>query len=346
MKTKLFTLIIMCAALSSWAIWVPSSPSKSSPDNISFQQEGVWSPPGYSNDSLYTWVEIPDVGTTILPPIAQSTKASAQSSQASNVRIQAIDNKVQEDQKNEQREATIPRFNDVSADVEYGIISFKPKFGSKISGYGISAKARYEMQPNDNFTLGARVDNEYTKYKFTDVSSITIPGNDFLLLGAIFRMPMMTDFEIGAQGNVSLFFRSYKKFDQATMKTIDVNSTDWALNPMFYGIYNYSFHHSISGIGPISGYGGAFAGLTYSTFSYAKYQLPYAAIGSIGTTFGQHVATQIDAAVSHQFLILGAQAPIYLTRLFSLTLGIKYPFLFQASNLSDFRMTLGASTRF
>jgi hypothetical protein len=122
-------------------------------------------------------------------------------------------------------------------------------------------------------------------------------------------------------------------------KLVDVILTDMAINPLLYGTYNFK-------LGPVMAYAGGFAGHTYCSYSYSKHQIPYAALLGGGTTIGQSAAVQGDLAVSHQFIIGGIQAPIYLTRLFSLTPGIKYPFVFEATGLQNLRVTVGASTRF
>jgi hypothetical protein len=224
----------------------------------------------------------------------------------------------------------------VSADVEYGMLSYKNTKATNattFSGFNISAKARYERMLDDYTGMGVRMENEFTKYTSRDDGIDPEPGCDYLLMGAYYRKTVTSDIDLGAQANVSLFFRKTKK------SQVEVILIDRAINPLLYGTYNFK-------IGSFIGYAGGFAGYTYCSYSYTKHQIPYAALLGGGTTFGQFVAVQGDLAVSHQFLIMGIQAPIYLTRLFSLTPGIKYPFVFEATGLQNLRVTVGASTRF
>lgn len=71
----------------------------------------------------------------------------------------------------------------------------------------------------------------------------------------------------------------------------------------------------------------------------------YAAQFYGGTTVGERVAVQADLAVSHQLLIVGLQASIYFSRLFSMMPGIKYPIVFKAIKLQNLRITIGISSR-
>jgi hypothetical protein len=349
MKIKPAVLISAMMTVQSWAIWVPTPPSKDSPEYVSFNQDGIWSAPGQSSsDSSYTWVDIPDIGFAILPPMASGengvSAAPATSGQPpmqhspENSQL-TLEQKSKEEASAAQREATIPRFNDVSCDVEYGILSFKPKFGSKINGSGISAKARYERTIDDYSSFGIRLNNEYTMYAKTTYGKI--PGNDFLLLGGFYRKTVMSNIEVGGQANASFFLREAHTYTSSgTNVTIDTSTQmDWALNPQVYGIVNYA-------LGPITGYAGAFGGYQYSRFSFTRHQLPYALLLSGGSTFGQYVAAQLDVAASHQFVIIGGQVPIYFSRYFSLTPGVKYPIVFQATNFTNLRITVGLASRF
>jgi hypothetical protein len=341
MRSSLISGIIVCVITQSWAIWVPT-PNTNSPIA---QQEGILDPPG-TTDSSYTWVDIPDVGITILPPIAANQRSvgsvSSQTAEAKNV--QTIKKEEQANAEAVQRDATIPRFNDVSCDVEYGMLSFTTNSDfmpdTKYSGYGISAKGRYERMPDDYTGFGVRVQNEYTAFTWVDDTvKSTLPGSDFLLMGGFYRKTVYPNLDIGCQTNLSLFFRTTKQYNNTTTQWEDKKIMDWALNPALFGIYNMQF-------GQISCYGGGFGGYQYASFSYTKHQFPYAAIVGCGTTFGQYVAAQVDVAASHQFVILGAQVPIYFSRLFSITPGVKYPIVFEATTLQNLRMTVGVSSRF
>jgi hypothetical protein len=282
--------------------------------------------------------------------LGQSTTAASPSvtSAAPDNVAMSVEQKAREEAQSAQRDATIPRFNDVSCDVEYGFLNFKHKLGSKFSGFNVAARARYEWSPNDDMSAGVRVHNEYTKYAWiNDTTKATFPGSDFLLLGGFYRRAILPNVDVGGQTNVSLFFRTLQRWDATAKKMVDsAAKTDWALNPACYAVYRYSLDPAVSWAGPLTGYAGLFAGYTYSSFSFSANQVPYAAIASIGTTFGRCVAAQADMALSHQFLIIGAQAPIYLSRLVSIMPGIKYPLLFQAMHLHNMRITVGVSSRF
>jgi hypothetical protein len=345
MKKILSAAIVFCATLSSQAFWVPSPPSKDSPDTLSYNEFGVWSPPGVSGgDSLYTWVDLPDIAMTLLPPIAREAASAPAPSLLTNQTNETEKRTVEEGQ-TAQRDATIPRFNDVTADVECGIISFKPT-GSQNAyhGFGLSAKGRYERESDDDDVYGVKIDNEYTGY--ADYMTLKIPGTDFLLLGGYYRKPVSNSIDLGAQINVSSLFRTITAYNPVTKISSKKRLYDFAVNPQLYGIYNFEMAPLYSKGGPILGYAGIFCGYTYSSFSFRKNQLPYAAIAGIGSTFGRRVAAQADLALSHQFLIIGAQAPIYFSKRFSITTGLKYPLLFQATQYVNVRLTIGASTRF
>jgi hypothetical protein len=334
MNVKHFSFFLLCFVLEAWSLWVPMV------QNEALRQQGVWEPPG-STDSSFIWIDIPEVGAIILPPMAGSQAgepvAVVPASQPGNT----VEEKTKAAGESSLREAAIPRFNDVTADIEYGFISYKntkAAYPATHSGFNITARARYERDLDAGTGLGVRLYNDFTKYtRLNDSIKSDIPGCDYLLIGPYYRKFIGKAMEFGAQANVSLFFRKSKKFKDSELK--DVILTDIAINPSFYGMYTLQKK-------PVAAYAGAFAGYAYCSYGYSKHQIPYALLLGGGTTIGQYVAVQSDLAISHQFLVVGIQAPIYLSRLFSLTLGAKYPFVFEAPGLHNVRVTAGASTRF
>ncbi len=267
--------------------------------------EEFHSPGGNPNE---TYVPIPDMNLSVNP--LQHSLEKETTPQASQTRADAV---------------APARAHDITSDVEFGFLRFKGT-GFEMKGSQLALKTQY-TRFMDNYTrAGARLYFEHTfGDDFNPSSSFgSYPGNNLTTI-AFAKRDLFLNQEAGIHLNYSLFFDAH-------------TAPQHAFNPQAYYAYKTT-------IGPAFVFGGGFIGYSITKKSQVKSAFSYSLLAGGGMTVGESFAANLDAFISHNFLVLGTEVPVYVSEFFVLTPGIKWPILFNYPKYLNLKLSLGAHAR-
>jgi hypothetical protein len=262
-----------------------------------------------------TYVPIPDMNLEVAPA---QTASPLQHSAKKETTPQASQSRT---------DAATARVHDITSDIEYGRLRY---YRSK--GGSIALKTQY-TRFLDNYTrAGARIYFEHAFGDFNPSSQFGgAPGNNVTTI-LFAKRDVFLNQEAGVHLNYTLFFDAH-------------TAPQHTFNPQAYYAYKQT-------IGPVFAFGGAFAGysimrkgLDPSQQETTEHTFAYSLIAGGGMAVGESFAANLDAFVSHHFLVLGTQVPVYVSEFFVLTPGIKWPILFNNPKYVHIKFSVGAHAR-